>query len=63
MRLNAAGKIVQLQWTTLPERFSRLRLDQFVIMPNHIHGILILTEEAPENKKATHPKRTGRLCL
>jgi putative transposase len=48
MRLNAAGKIVQLQWTTLPERFSRLRLDQFVIMPNYIHGILILTEEAPE---------------
>ncbi len=29
-------------WQTLPQRFSKVRLDEFVSMPDHIHGILWL---------------------
>lgn len=34
--------IVQSEWNSLPERFPSLMTDAFVIMPNHIHAILIL---------------------
>lgn len=35
-------EIVKRQWEELPQRFSDLTLDEFVIMPNHIHGILMV---------------------
>jgi putative transposase len=51
--LNAAGDILQSVWNTLPDRFPGLKIDQFVLMPNHIHGIIILTKSLryskPEN--------------
>jgi REP-associated tyrosine transposase len=34
--------IVRQQWEKLPERFTNLFLDEFTIMPNHIHGILVV---------------------
>jgi putative transposase len=43
--LSAAGAIVRAEWITLPERFSRLVLDEFVIMPNHLHGVLAFVGE------------------
>ncbi len=42
MYLNDAGRIAQEQWLVLPERFFGIALDQFVIMPNHIHGIVVI---------------------
>ncbi len=41
---NAAGRVVQDTWLALPERFPTITLDAFVVMPNHIHGIIILNE-------------------
>ncbi|WP_083610923.1 transposase [Desulfatibacillum alkenivorans] len=41
MILNQAGQLVLDVWNNLPGRFSRLNLDAFIIMPNHVHGILI----------------------
>jgi len=38
--LSPAGEIVRAIWMALPERFPRLVLDEFVIMPNHLHGVL-----------------------
>ncbi len=42
--LNDAGKMVWEQWNTLPERFPNIELDEFIVMPNHVHGILVITE-------------------
>jgi REP-associated tyrosine transposase len=42
MVLNDAGQITQEIWNGLPGRFPTVELDQSVVMPNHIHGILIL---------------------
>jgi len=41
--LNEVGKMVEHTWRQLSERFSFVELDQFIVMPNHIHGILGLT--------------------
>ena len=43
MRLNQMGQSVQAHWNRLPTHFPHLKIDAFVIMPNHIHGILTLT--------------------
>jgi putative transposase len=46
MTLNEAGKIVQGVWQSLPKQYP-VALDEFIIMPNHIHGIIILNQPKP----------------
>jgi REP element-mobilizing transposase RayT len=38
--LSEAGKMVQAAWEALAGRFSTVALDEFVVMPNHVHGIV-----------------------
>ena len=40
MKLNRTGRMVAEVWRALPNRFTNLAVDDFVIMPNHIHGIV-----------------------
>ena len=42
MRLNAAGAIVQTVWDELPNHYPNVELDRFVVMPNHLHGIIVI---------------------
>ena len=44
MRLSRAGRIVQHAWMDLPNHYPHVALDEFVIMPNHVHGIIVLTD-------------------
>ncbi len=44
MVLIDAGMIANGEWVKLQERFTNFELDVFQIMPNHIHGIILLTE-------------------
>jgi putative transposase len=46
MELNEYGTIVRSHWLNLPRYHPHLRLDEFVFMPNHIHGILVLIDNA-----------------
>jgi REP element-mobilizing transposase RayT len=48
MQLNAAGEMVLAEWDALPSRFPTIELDAFVVMPNHVHGIIVITEN-PSN--------------
>jgi len=43
MGLNGAGSMVQSVWDALPDRCPGVGVDAFVIVPNHIHGIVVLT--------------------
>lgn len=42
MILNDYGKIAEQCWNDIPKHFPNAIMDEFVIMPNHIHGIIIL---------------------
>lgn len=42
MEMNEYGIIVTKCWNDLPNHYPNLILDEFVIMPNHIHGIMII---------------------
>jgi REP element-mobilizing transposase RayT len=44
MQLNEYGKIAYNEWVKLPERYPNFELDVFQIMPNHIHGIIVLND-------------------
>lgn len=46
MRVNGWGEIVQQTWAALPEHFTHVELDQFIVMPNHVHGIIVLKDDA-----------------
>ncbi len=46
MRLNRAGRIAHQEWQRVSQRFSNVQSDVFVVMPNHIHAILIIEPEA-----------------
>jgi len=41
--LNEYGNIAMNEWLKTPQIRPYVQLDEFVVMPNHIHGILILT--------------------
>jgi putative transposase len=50
MRLNEVGKIAEKYWIEIPRHFANANLDEFIVMPNHLHGILIINERV-ENIK------------
>ncbi len=44
MRSNEYGNIVSNQWNEISAHFSDVATDEFVVMPNHIHGIIVLID-------------------
>jgi REP element-mobilizing transposase RayT len=50
MILNDLGKIADECWCTIPEHFPLVELGAYVIMPNHVHGIIVINH----NVGATH---------
>lgn len=47
MRLNEAGRMVESVWSDIPAFYAGVAIDEFVAMPNHIHGIIILVGAGP----------------
>ena len=43
MRLNEAGRVVADEWINTAEIRDEIELDEWVVMPNHFHGILVIT--------------------
>ncbi len=69
MRPNEAGRMVQEAWQALTGRFATIEAGSFVLMPNHVHGILVLHDPADvgaglvpalEARAATGPLWHGR---
>jgi REP-associated tyrosine transposase len=46
MMPNALGDIVQWCWHAIPEHMPHADIDEFVVMPNHVHGIVVIGERA-----------------
>jgi len=60
IKLNELGKTAQKFWTEIPEHFGHVRLDEFVIMPNHLHGIIHIGDLGGHDKPIT-PNQFGPL--
>lgn len=44
IKLNPVGVMVQECWLEIPRHFPFIHLDEFIVMPNHIHGIIVIRE-------------------
>jgi REP element-mobilizing transposase RayT len=45
MKANPNGEIVQSSWIDLPNHYAGINNDVFAVMPNHVHGIIIIHDE------------------
>jgi putative transposase len=43
MHLNEIGHMARTIWNELPSKYPGIDIDESVIMPNHIHGIIMIT--------------------
>lgn len=64
MKLNSIGKIVEKCWYQISEHFKNVELDYFQIMPNHLHGIIIINpvgDGSPVPNKLPNENETTQL--
>ena len=47
MILSTMGKIVEQFWMEIPKHYPNIKLDEYVIMPDHIHGIIMIENAMP----------------
>jgi len=59
MHVNALGRVVERCWYQLPNHYPNVEVDAFVVMPNHIHGIILLVGDdgVPVSKRLRAHKR------
>lgn len=55
MHLNELGEIAKQCFEKIPEHFPFVSLDVFVIMPNHVHGIIIINDRVETQNFASIP--------
>ncbi len=58
MQLSPIGKIAQQFWLDIPNHFPHTYIDAYVIMPNHIHGIIVI--DRPSN--SNYPPKNNDDC-
>jgi REP element-mobilizing transposase RayT len=49
MYLSTSGEIATDFWAEIPLHFQHIEADEFSVMPNHVHGILIIEEDMVGN--------------
>ena len=63
LQLSEIGKIALQYWLDIPKHFPFVGLDEFIIMPNHIHGILFFDKKTDngvtDNAQSEHPPIFG----
>jgi len=57
VRLNPLGKIVQAQWLNTEVLRPEVALDEFVVMPNHFHGIVFILDSQEVRADGRPPVR------
>ena len=56
--LSEIGEMASRYWSMIPEHFSFVTLDSFVVMPNHLHGIIII-----KDREGNKPEKTGGITI
>lgn len=62
IRLSPIGEAVDAAWYELPQHTPELLLDAWVVMPNHVHGILVLPGSVTNRSLATATPRGPNPC-
>ena len=59
MKLNDHGTLVLKQWNRIPDHFRKIQLDEMVIMPNHIHGIINIIDVGAKHNNSDSCTKTN----
>lgn len=51
MHLSEMGHIARKLWLEIPAHFPFVKLSEFVVMPDHVHGIIIIDKPKPDNNE------------
>jgi len=54
--LNEIGEIANKYWLEIPEHYPNAKLDEYIIMLNHIHGIILIKNNVSETKSDANVK-------
>ena len=60
MSLTRAGEVALGCWNDLPNHYSHVEIDEFVVMPNHVHGIIVLTDQQGKTSISESVTGAGR---
>lgn len=55
------GQLVADAWLWLALQYPYVQLDEFVVMPNHLHGLLMLTDAPAPSPRIARRKPLGQL--
>jgi REP element-mobilizing transposase RayT len=74
IKLSEIGRIAKNYWEEIPSHFTNAVLDKYVIMPNHIHGIILILDsvdsvgarhasplQSPQTPRGAKPKSLGAI--
>ena len=61
--LSNPGHAVAATWNQIPQHFSNVVLDEFVIMPNHVHGIIMIVDGSRGTPSVLYGGGRGRSTL
>jgi len=53
--MNEMGKTAEKYWMDIPIHYPHMELDKYVIMPNHVHGIINIIDDITIGAKNDHP--------
>lgn len=59
MKVNELGRKVQEAWNDLPVHYPHIAMDAFVVMPNHVHGVIVLRARAERAGLKPAPTQHG----
>ena len=59
MRLNAAGDMVWRIWNDMPSHYPGIDIDEFIVMPDHIHAIVDIRANEPRYPSGIVDTRSG----
>lgn len=62
VQLFPIGRIIEFHWRAIPSLYHGVIIDEWVVMPNHLHGVLAMPEAPPSAGKSRNPRGSlGRL--
>ncbi len=61
--LHALGQIVAETWQEIPSHFERAAVHALVVMPNHIHGVIVLEDEYGADAASAAREGRGTACV
>jgi hypothetical protein len=59
IQLNEAGRFVEQCWLEIPLHFPQVELDGYAVMPNHVHGIIVINGPVGAKDLSPLPKVWG----